>query len=309
MPIQAYSFDSMIGTNVAQQIITRPSVSTTVDPVRRSGAWRVLRNPTTLAGLVLIMLFTLLALLAPVISPFDPLAQDVSASLYVPASPHWLGADKLGRDILSRALYGARISLVVGLIVVGLAGSVGTIVGLAAGYIGGWVDEVLMRITDIFFAFPALILAMAISAALGPSLQNALIATAAVSWPVYARLIRGQILGLRDREFVQAAYALGIPPWQIVLRHLLPNTLAPLLVQTSFDMGGAILSVAGLSFIGFGAQIPTPEWGAMINEGRNYISTQWWIPSVPAISILLVVLAFNLLGDGLRDLLDPRLRS
>jgi peptide/nickel transport system permease protein len=168
---------------------------------------------------------------------------------------------------------------------------------------------VLMRVTDIFFAFPSLILAMAIAGALGPSLRNALIAVAVVSWPVYARLIRGQVLVLREQEFVQAARAIGVSDTRIVLRHLLPNTLAPLLVQASFDMGAVILSVAGLSFIGFGAQPPTPEWGVMISEGRNYITTQWWLTAVPAAAILLLVAAFNLIGDGLRDLLDPRLRK
>jgi len=165
-----------------------------------------------------------------------------------------------------------------------------------------------MRVTDIFFAFPGLILAMAIAGALGPSLTNALIAVAVVSWPVYARLIRGQILGLREREFIQAARAIGVNNWSIMWRHLLPNTLAPLMVQASFDMAGTILSVAGLSFIGFGAQPPTPEWGVMISEGRNYITTQWWLTGVPAIAILLLVAALNLVGDGLRDILDPRLR-
>ena len=189
------------------------------------------------------------------------------------------------------------------------AGFFGSLVGLFTGYARGWADEVLMRVTDIFFAFPSLILAMAIAGALGPSLRNALIAVAVVSWPVYARLIRGQVLVLREQEFVQAARAIGVSDTRIVLRHLLPNTLAPLLVQASFDMGAVILSVAGLSFIGFGAQPPTPEWGVMISEGRNYITTQWWLTAVPAAAILLLVAAFNLIGDGLRDLLDPRLRK
>lgn len=220
-----------------------------------------------------------------------------------------MGTDKLGRDIFSRILYGARISVVVALAVVIMAGGVGTLLGLLAGYIGGLVDEIMMRVTDIFFAFPSLILAMAIAGALGASLANAVIAVAAVSWPVYARLVRGQVLGLREQEFVQAARALGVPTWQILLRHILPNTLAPLLVQVTFDMGAAILSVAGLSFIGFGAQPPTPEWGVMISEGRNFITSHWWVADMPALAILLLVLAFNLVGDGLRDLLDPRLRS
>ncbi len=268
-----------------------------------------LRQPAILAGVVILLIFAAAALLAPLISPTDPLKQNVVAGLRPPAPTSLMGTDKLGREIFSRMLYGARISLGVGAAVVLIAGSIGTLLGLIAGYAGGWADEALMRVTDIFFAFPALILAMAIAGALGPSLQNALIAISAVSWPVYARLIRGQVLALKQRDFVVAARALGIPERRILLWHLLPNTLAPLLVQASFDMGGAITSVAGLSFIGFGAQPPTPEWGVMISEGRNYIATQWWLATFPALAILLVVGGFNLLGDGLRDLLDPRLRK
>ncbi len=275
------------------------------------GGWAAvaLRQPSIVAGLLILLLFGAAALLAPVLSPADPLAQNVVEGLRPPSSEHLLGTDKLGRDILSRMLYGARISLMVGALVVAIASSVGAALGLLAGYVGGWADELLMRVTDIFFAFPALILAMAIAGALGPSLRNALIAISAVSWPVYARLIRGQVLALKEREFVLAARALGVPERRIIARHLLPNTLAPLLVQASFDMGAAITSVAGLSFIGFGAQPPTPEWGVMISEGRNYMATQWWLATFPALAILLVVGGFNLLGDGLRDLLDPRLRG
>jgi peptide/nickel transport system permease protein len=269
----------------------------------------LMKDPTMLFGLALLIAFTFLALFAPVLSPEDPIHQNISASLTPPGADFLLGTDKLGRDILSRILFGARISLFVGLAVVAGAGFFGSLVGLFAGYARGWADEVLMRVTDIFFAFPSLILAMAIAGALGPSLRNALIAVAVVSWPVYARLIRGQVLVLREQEFVQAARAIGVSDTRIVLRNLLPNTLAPLLVQASFDMGAVILSVAGLSFIGFGAQPPTPEWGVMISEGRNYITTQWWLTAVPAAAILLLVAAFNLIGDGLRDLLDPRLRK
>lgn len=262
-----------------------------------------------MAGGILLLVFGLMALLAPLLSPADPLAKNVAASLNPPSANYLLGTDKLGRDLLSRMLYGARISLLIGGAVVVMAGMVGTLVGLVAGYAGGLVDEVLMRMTDLFFAFPALILAMAIAGALGPSLLNALIAVSVVTWPIYARLIRGEVLGLRQREFVQAARALGLSERRILARHVLPNTLAPLLVQASFDMGAAILSVAGLSFIGFGAQPPTPEWGVMISEGRNYMSTHWWVPTVPALAILLTVAGFNLVGDGLRDYLDPRLRD
>jgi len=269
---------------------------------------RLRKEPLALAGLFLLLVFFLVAPLAPVLSPFSPIEQNISASLTAPGSDYWLGTDKLGRDLFSRMLYGARISVFVGLAVVALAGTFGTLVGLVAGYRRGWLDETMMRVTDIFFAFPGLILAMAIAGALGPSLRNALIAVAVVLWPVYARLVRGQVLVLREREFVQAAQAIGVGHWGIILRHLLPNVLGPLLVQASFDMGATILTVAGLSFIGFGAQPPTPEWGVMISEGRNYITTQWWLTAVPAGAILLFVAAFNLVGDGLRDLLDPRLR-
>jgi peptide/nickel transport system permease protein len=283
-----------------------PSVARTS---RRQQLAYALRQPAISVGVVIMVFFVFVALFAPLLSPNDPLAQNVLNGLKPPSAEHPLGTDKLGRELLSRLLYGARISLFVGVTVVLLASAVGTLLGVLAGYLGGWADEALMRITDIFFAFPALILAMAIAGALGPSLQNALIAISAVTWPVYARLLRGQVLALKEREFILAARTVGVPGWRIVLRHLLPNMLAPLLVQASFDMGGAITSVAGLSFIGFGAQPPTPEWGVMISEARTYMATAWWLGTFPALSIMLVVGGFNLLGDGLRDLLDPRLRG
>jgi peptide/nickel transport system permease protein len=270
---------------------------------------RFRKETTALIGLAIIIIFLALAILAGLISPYPPLEQNISASLQAPSSAHLFGADKLGRDVFSRILYGARISLFTGLTVVLMASSVGILVGALAGYLGGWWDEAIMRITDIFFAFPSLILAMSIAGALGPSLQNALIAVAVVSWPIYARLMRGQVLVLRDQEFVQAARTIGVGDLGILLRHILPNTLSPLLVQASFDMGGTILAVSGLSFIGFGAQPPTPEWGVMISEGRNYITAQWWLTFFPAIAMLLVVTGFNLVGDGLRDILDPRLNK
>ncbi len=266
------------------------------------------KERTAVAGVVIIVVFVLMAVLAPFITSYGPLQQNIPASLAPPSAEHIFGADKLGRDIFTRMVYGARISLAVGLGVVLLASVFGTLVGMVAGYLGGWWDEAIMRVTDIFFAFPSLILAMAIAGALGPSLRNALIAVAAVSWPVYARLMRGQVLVLRERDFVQAALSIGTGHRMILVRHLFPNTLSPLLVQASFDMGTTILSVAGLSFIGFGAQPPTPEWGVMISEGRNYITTQWWLTFYPAMAMLLAVAGFNLVGDGLRDVLDPRLR-
>ncbi len=269
----------------------------------------VLTSPLTVIGLVLIVFFAACAILAPVLAPMDPTDQVLSLRLSPPSSAHWLGMDQLGRDVLSRLLYGARISLTVGLVVVASAGIFGTLVGLLAGYAGGTTDEVLMRLTDIFFAFPPLILAMSIAGALGPNLNNAMIAIAVVTWPVYARLVRGQVLSLRQREFIQAARAIGASTPRILFRHLFPNTLAPILVQASFDLGGAILAAAGLSFIGFGARPPTPEWGVMISEGSKFFSTQPWLSVFPGLAILLTVTAFNLIGDGLRDTLDPRLRG
>jgi peptide/nickel transport system permease protein len=267
----------------------------------------ILANPLNIAALALIALFAACAILAPVLAPYDPLLQDLASRLRPPSSEHWLGTDSLGRDIASRILYGARISLIIGVVVVTVAGVVGTAIGLVAGYAGGLVDDALMRLTEVFLAFPALILAMAIAGALGPSLTNAIIAIAAVTWAVYARLVRGQILSLRRREFVEAARAMGASRTRIVVRHLLPNALAPLMIQASFDLGSSIIAAAGLSFIGFGAQPPTPEWGVMISEGRNYISTQPWLSLFPGLAILLAVGSFNLLGDGLRDAFDPRL--
>ena len=270
---------------------------------------RYSRESAAMVGLVIFLIFLFSAVFAPLVAPYGPLEQHISDSLVGPSRDYWLGTDKLGRDIFSRMVYGARISLFVGGSVVLLAGTFGSLIGLLAGYARGFADEALMRITDIFFAVPSLILAMAIAGALGPSLATALIAVAVVTWPVYARLVRGQVLVLREREFVQAAQVIGSSRNRILWRHLFPNTLAPLLVQASFDMGAIILIVAGLSFVGFGAQPPTPEWGVMISEGRNYITTHWWLTTVPALAMLFLVAAFNLIGDGLRDVLDPRLRK
>jgi peptide/nickel transport system permease protein len=220
-----------------------------------------------------------------------------------------LGLDNLGRDILSRTIAGTRISLGIGLVVLCIAGVFGTIFGLVAGYFGGRVDEVMMRITDMFLAFPALILAMAFAALLGPNLVNTMIAISFVRWTMYARLVRGEVLRLRETEFVESARSLGSSHFRILFRHILPNALAPVIVRATMDMGAVILTAAGLSFIGFGAQPPTAEWGVMVSDGRQFIMTQWWVSTFPGLAILIVVLGFNLLGDGLRDVLDPRLRG
>ncbi len=276
---------------------------------KRSHPLRVLRHsPLVGLGAAIVVVYALLALAAPLLALHPPLAQFLEERLGPPSARYPLGLDQIGRDIFSRLLFGARLSLAIGLVVVVMAGVLGTAVGVTAGFAGGRVDHVLMRVTDIFFAFPSLILAMAIAAALGPSLTNAMIAIAMVTWPVYARLSRAQTLVLTRQEFLEAARVMGASDLRIIVRHILPNALAPLIVQASFNMGEAILIAAGLSFIGFGAQPPTPEWGVMISEGRDYITTQWWVPTFPGLAILVAVTGFNLLGDGIRDLLDPRLR-
>ena len=279
------------------------SGSTIPRPLRR-----FLRNPGGIIGLVLLVLLILVALLAPLIAP-NPIEQNISSRLKPPSAEHLLGTDQLGRDVWARVANGAAISLRVGFLVVVLSVVLGVLVGLLAGTLGGTWDNILMRITDIFFAFPSLILAMAIAAALGPNLNNTIIAVALVGWPIYARLVRANVMALREREFVEAARALGAGRLRIMFQHLLPNTLSPIFVQASFDVGGAILTAAGLSFVGFGAQPPIPEWGAMVSETRSYIAEAIWAPTAPAVGILLTVLAFNLLGDALRDVLDPRGRD
>jgi len=270
---------------------------------------RLVRSPLSAVGLGVVSLFVLVGLLAPALAPYDPLAQELPNRLAPMSRAHPFGTDTLGRDIFSRLLVGTRISFTIGVVVTGLAATTGTLVGLVSGYAGGWVDEVCMRVADIFLAFPSLILAMAIAAVLGPSLTNTMIAIAVVEWPVYSRLVRGQVLSLREKEFVEAARAVGAGRHVLLLRHILPNCLAPIMVRMTMDMGGVILTAAGLSFIGFGAQPPAPEWGVMISEGRDYIMSHWWVSTWPGLAIFTVVMGFNLLGDGLRDLLDPRLKE
>ncbi|MGH7921751.1 MAG: nickel transporter permease [Candidatus Dormibacteraceae bacterium] len=279
-------------------------------PAPRAGALGlgrvILRSPTATAGVILIVVCLLAAIFGPLLDHVNPTAQHLSQHFLPPSPSHPLGTDELGRDILSRILTGARYSIVSAVCVVGSAIVVGTAVGITAGYFGGWWDDAVMRVTDIFLAFPGLILAMAIAAVLHPSLVNAVIAIAVTWWPGMARLMRGQTLSIRNNAYVEAASALGVGRVGILRRHILPNAFTPVLVQATLDVGNAILTVAGLSFIGFGAQPPTPEWGLMVSEGRNFLATQWWIPTMPALAILAVVLGFNLAGDGLRDLLDPR---
>lgn len=260
-----------------------------------------------LAGIVVVLAWVLPAILAPHIAPYDPIDQDVEHRLSAPSAAHWLGVDELGRDVFSRVLYGGRVSLPVAAVVVAVATGFGTLLGGVAGFAGGWMDAAAMRFVDVVLAFPSLILAMAIAAALGPSIQNSMLALLLVWWPPYARQARGQALALKNREFVVAARGLGLPEFRILLRHVLPNSFAPLLVMMTMDFGTAIIITAALSFLGLGAVPPTPEWGAMVAEGRELIQ-QWWISTFPGVAIFTVAMAFNFIGDGLRDIIDPRLR-
>lgn len=271
--------------------------------------WRhIRRNPIALAGLVIISCFFLVALIAPYISPHDPFVTDPIRKLGLPSSEHPFGTDQLGRDILSRVLYGARISLWVAFLVPVLAGLLGITVGLCAGYFGGRIDSILMRVTDMFMAFPQLILAMAICAALGPSLRNAILAVALTEWTFFARLARSRAITIREEDYVEAARAMGASRARILFLHVLPMSVSPLIIQTTMAMGTSIRTAASLGFLGLGAQPPLPEWGVMITAGRNYLPGQWWVSTFPGIAIFIVILGFNLLGDGIRDAFDPKLR-
>ena len=265
-------------------------------------------NPMAMLGLAIVLLLIVVAVLAPVIAPQSPTAQDLGQRLLAPSAAHWLGTDELGRDIFSRIVHGSRLTLVIVLLVAVLVGPVGLLVGTVAGYAGGWLDTVLMRITDIFLAFPRLILALAFVAALGPGIENAIIAIAITAWPPYARLARAETLAHRRSDFIAAARMQGASPLRIVLAHVAPLCTSSLIVRLTLDMSGIILTAAGLGFLGLGAQPPAPEWGAMISTGRQYVLDYWWVATMPGLAIVLVSLGFNLLGDGLRDVLDPKQR-
>ncbi|MDM7851207.1 ABC transporter permease [Pseudochrobactrum kiredjianiae] len=265
-------------------------------------------NKLAVLGLAIIGLLVFVAAFAPWLAPHSPVSGDLAGSRLLPmGSPGYLlGTDDQGRDILSRLIYGSRWTLYVVLLVAILSAPVGLLVGTVAGYAGGWVDALLMRITDIFLAFPKLILALAFVAALGPGIENAVIAIAITSWPPYARIARAETLTLRNSDYISAVKLMGASPARIVIRHIMPLCLSSLIVRVTLDMAGIILTAAGLGFLGLGAQPPLPEWGAMIASGRRFILDQWWVAAVPGMAILIVSLGFNLLGDGLRDALDPR---
>ncbi|WPE23265.1 nickel transporter permease [Shinella zoogloeoides] len=271
-------------------------------------AWRrFTANRLAVLGLLIILGLVFLAVFAPLLAPHSPYIGDLAnARLLTPGPGHWLGTDDQGRDILSRLIYGSRLTLQVVLLVAVIAAPLGLLVGTVAGYAGGWVDAVLMRITDIFLAFPKLVLALAFVAALGPGIGNAIIAIAITSWPPYARIARAETLTVRNSDYILAVQLMGASPWRIVLRHIMPLCISSLIVRVTLDMAGIILTAAGLGFLGLGAQPPLPEWGAMIASGRRFILDQWWVAAMPGFAILVVSLGFNLLGDGLRDALDPR---
>jgi peptide/nickel transport system permease protein len=262
----------------------------------------------TRAGALIVALAVAAAVVGPLLSPFDPSAQDLPLRLAGPSLQHWFGLDELGRDILARLLSGARVSLLVGLVVVGVSACVGTVVGAAAGYFGGRLDEAISRVIDILLAFPGLLLAIALVAVLGPSLTNVVLALVAIGWVGYARLVRGQALRAREFEFVQAARALGATTPRILLQHIIPTALPAVSVQATLGMGGAILAEASLSFLGLGVQPPTPSWGTMLSYGRSHLLEAPHLTVVPGLAIAVLVLGFNFLGDGLRDSLDPATR-
>ena len=270
------------------------------------------RNRLQRYSLIVIVLLILIAIFAPFISPYPSHA--ISATnpddkLLPPSAQYLFGTDELGRDMLSRVIYGTRISLQTALIAVGLAMLVGVPLGAIAGGLGGVVDEIIMRITDVFLSFPPLLLAIAIAAFLGPNLENAMLSIVVSWWPWYTRIIRGQAVSIRERQFVRAARSIGTPMHRIIFNHILPNTFAPVIVQASMDIGGVILTIAALSFLGLGAQPPTPEWGLLISTSRTYFLHAWWYSTFPGIAIFITVLVFNLVGDGIREVLDPKTRK
>jgi peptide/nickel transport system permease protein len=275
---------------------------------------RLARRRTALFGLAVVVIVLLAATFAPLVSPFDPLEQDINQRLKEPGwrnpagQAHPLGTDHLGRDILARVIFGSRIALVVGLSAVLISGVLGMMIGLVAGYFGGKVDDFFMRLADIQLAFPFILLAIAVIGVLGPSLRNIIIVIGVSSWVVYARVVRGEVLSIRERDFVQAAIALGSRDGRILVRHVLPNAFTPWLVVATLDMARVIVIESALSFLGLGVQPPTPTWGGMLADGRVYLSTAWWLATFPGLAILITVLGINLLGDGLRDTLDPRLK-
>ena len=295
----------MSGTLAAAAFDTARRAET--GPWRR--AWRKLaRRPSALFGLVVVVAFVVVALGAPWIAPFDPIETSWSAIRQAPSAVHWFGTDDIGRDVLSRVVFGTRASLLAGVVAVSISFALGVPIGLAAGFIGGVVDGFISRLTDAFLACPFLILAIALSAFLGPNLTNAMIAIGVSATPIFVRLTRAQVIIVKVEDYIEAARALGNPPLRIAWRHVLPNVLPPLIVQATLAIAAAVIAEASLSFLGLGQQPPAPSWGSMLNTAKNYVDNAPWMAIWPGLAIFLLVLSFNLLGDGLRDVLDPRQR-
>lgn len=274
--------------------------------------WRRLkRNKMAILGLVILVILVLLAVFADVIANYDNVVikQNLAHRLQGPSAAHWLGTDEFGRDIFARLVHGTRVSLQVGIVAVGISIVIGGILGAVAGYYGGKLDNTIMRVMDIFLAVPSILLAIAIVSALGPSIINLMLAISISSVPSYARIVRASVLSIRDQEFIEAAKAIGASNTRIIFRHIIPNSLAPVIVQATLGVASAILSTAGLSFIGLGIQPPAPEWGSMLSGGRQYLRYAWWVTTFPGVAIMITILSLNLLGDGLRDALDPRLKQ
>ena len=273
-------------------------------------AWRMaaalMRNPLAVAGAIIVIGLVLTAAFAPWIAPESPVGQNLGARLLPPSAEHWMGTDELGRDIFSRVVWGSRITLLIVALVAVIAAPLGLVIGAVSGYFGGWTDKLLMGLTDVFLSMPKLILALAFVAALGPGIKNAIIAIAVTSWPAYARIARAETLTFRHAEFIDAVRMQGASSTRIILRHVLPLCTSSMIVRVTLDMAGIILTAAGLGFLGLGAQPPLPEWGAMISRGRSFILDQWWVATMPGFAIILVSLGFCFLGDGLRDVLDPK---
>lgn len=266
------------------------------------------KSHLTMVGTIIIGFFFLVAIFAPLIAPYSPIEQNLSRRLIGPSSEHFFGTDHLGRDIFSRVIHGSRTALWIIFLVSVISTAIGTVIGLVSGFFGGVIDEILMRITDMFLAFPSLVLAMFIAAMLGPNLTNAIIAISLVGWTVYARLVRAEAIKIKSMPYIEAIRSVGASQLRIIILHVLPMCISPILVQMTLRMGTIILTAASLGFLGLGAQPPAPEWGVLVSDGRAYLMNQWWISTFPGIAIAIVVLGFNLLGDGVRDMLDPRLR-
>lgn len=290
-----------------------PKKRARLSPQPGTVAWHVSKDPLALLSLFVLLVFVAVAVVAPWVAPFPDQGLGVThieQKLQPPGWPFMLGTDSLGRDILSRIIFGARTALVAGVAIVAIGAVAGTLLGAAAGYFGGWIDEAIMRVTDVFLAFPSLLLAMTVAVVLQPSLGNTIIAISLTWWPWYARIARGQAVSIRERKYVKAARGIGVSHAKIIWRHILPNILTPISVQAMMDLGAAILTVSALSFVGLGVPQPTADWGAMISEGRMYVQTgQWWVPTYPGLALFITIMAANLLGDAVQAAANPRTRK